>query len=561
MTITLRPHQVTACQDIDRLFASGAINVCSVQPTGSGKTIIKAEYARRSYLKGEVCFAFAHRDVLLSQISDAMCLMGVPHSFIAADTAVRDITNANVKAHGNSFYDQYSPVIIISVNTFAARIKKDIIPKQMLDSVKLWLLDETHHLTQGSIWGRCVEAIPNARGLGVTATPLRGDKKGLGRDNDGYFDIMSCTSDMWSLIQAGKLTPYKIFTPPNRIDLSGVNVTSNGDYNQRKLGKKVDKREITGDAVDHYLRVLNGKPVITFCVSIEHSEHVADQFNKAGVPSKAVSSKTPLTERNQAIRDLREGRVLNLVNCDLFSEGFDCPSVTGVIMLRPTQSYSLYKQQFGRALRPADGKTHGILLDHVGNTRFMMTEYGLTYPHDDPEWTLERRSKRKKSGDSAPLAESHSCPKCANFWIVKDYGHKCPECGHDMSVKERENEHREIQVKEGELVELSVDAIDTLMQERTKVDLTMDQFADLVQYMPDQARYPAKNNHAKRLGAQQSLRQAMQEWCVKKGQETGWSVDTVQREFEVVFKVNIFKAQVLGHREANELEKKVRNYG
>jgi len=103
---------------------------------------------------------------------------------------------------------------------------------------------------------------------------------------------------------------------------------------------------------------------------------------------------------------------MNLVNCDLFGEGFDAPAVEGVIMLRPTQSYSLYKQQFGRMLRKAEGKTHGILLDHVGNTIHMMTKFGLNYPHEDPEWTLDRGSKGKKSDDGEKLAETVTCTEC-----------------------------------------------------------------------------------------------------------------------------------------------------
>mgnify|MGYP000085043789 CR=1 FL=1 len=558
--ITLRPHQITAVNAADECFARGATNVCMVQPTGSGKTIVKAEYARRSHERGEICFAFAHRDVLLSQISDAMCLMGVPHSFICADSARRDITNANHQKFGDSFFDETSPVVIVSVNTMAARLKAGKIPQQLLDAVKFWLLDETHHLTKESIWGKCIEPLKNARGLGVTATPLRGDKKGLGRHADGYFDEMTATSNMWALIQAGRLTPYKIFCPPNRVDLSGINVTSGGDYNQKKLASRVDKREITGDAVSHYLRVMPGQPVITFGVSIEHCKHIADEFNKAGIPSKAVSSKTPLIERNRAVDDLRNGRLVNLVNCDLFSEGFDAPAVVGVIMLRPTQSYSLFKQQMGRMLRPSEGKTHGILLDHVGNTAHMMKEYCLSSPHDDPDWTLDRGTKRKKNDDGKKLEDSTVCPECACFYLVKEHGDTCPDCGHTMTANENEAKKRELQVNEGELVELSVDAVDALIRERMEIDLPVDVFANTkAKFLPGVARNSALNNHAKRLHAQSVLRHNIQGWCTRYGTETGYSVDTVQREFQVRFGISVFAAQVLSERKALELTGRIQN--
>jgi superfamily II DNA or RNA helicase len=229
----------------------------------------------------------------------------------------------------------------------------------------------------------------NAKGIGFTATPIRGDKKGLGRKADGVFDALSVTTTMFDLIKKSMLTPYKIYAT-GKFDAKSCDVTGGGDYNQKKLVMKVNNREIIGDAVEHYLKHTPGVPAITFCVNIEHAKAVAAQFNEAGVPSIAISSKSELAERKRAMEDFKARRILNLVNVDLLGEGYDCPAVTVVIMLRPTQSYSLFKQQLGRMLRPADGKSHGILLDHVGNTQFFMTKMGLRYPHDDPEWTLER---------------------------------------------------------------------------------------------------------------------------------------------------------------------------
>ncbi|CAL9971079.1 DNA helicase [Vibrio phage D63] len=561
MGVQLFPHQVVACQDIDKLYSEGHLNVLSVLPTGAGKTLVKAEYANRCMTMGIVAHLLAHRDVLLSQISDALCMMGVPHNFICATKTQRDITNANLLKYGNAYYDESSSITVVSVTTLRARLNAKT--KATADHYRLlcsrvgfWMIDESHHVTQGSSWGMAVDAYPNARGLGVTATPIRGDRKGLGSHADGYFSAMSVTTNMWELIKLGRLTPYKIFQPNEHIDLSDVNVTSGGDYNQKQLSSKINKRKITGSSIDHYAAKLAGKRVITFCVDIQHSDDVANQFNKAGIPSKSVSSKTPLAERNQALEDLKSGRILNLVNCDLFGEGFDAPAVEGVIMLRPTQSYSLYKQQFGRMLRKADGKEYGVLLDHVGNTIFMMTQYGLTYPHDDPEWTLDRGTKRKKSDDGEKLAETITCTECCCLYLAKDHD-RCPECGHVITTAEAELRQREIQQVKGELVELSVEAMSALINERAQVDLTMEEFAQKVQYMPDVAKYSAKNNHAKRLHAQTVLRDRIQRWCGNLASETGWSKDTVQREFATTFGMNIYKAVTLGERPASELAERI----
>jgi superfamily II DNA or RNA helicase len=564
MTMTyndLYPHQKVACGDIDNLFSAGHKNVLSVLPTGAGKTLVKAEYARRCQEQDMRTHLLAHRDVLLSQISDALCMMGVYHNFICSAKTQRDITNANLKQHGNAFYDERSKISVVSAVTLRARLKskQEHVAEQYVgicSRVQFWLMDESHHLTVGSSWGICVEAYGDALGLGVTATPIRGDRKGLGDYADGYFTAMSVTTNMWELIKAGKLSPYKIFQPNEHIDLSGVTVTAGGDYNNKQLAQKVNKRKITGSAVSHYQRVLSGKRVITFGVDIEHCAAIAKQFNEAGVPSKAVSSKTPLAERNQALVDLESGLLLNLVNCDLFGEGFDCCAVEGAIMLRPTQSYSLYKQQFGRMLRKAEGKTHGILLDHVGNTLHMMTKFGLDYPHDDPEWTLDRGSKGKKSDDGEKLAETVTCTECGLFYIAKD-NDCCPECGHIVTEEESKAKAREIQEVSGELVELSVDAITELMAERSKVDLSPEQFGQRVQNMPNVARYGAMNRHAKRQHAQTVLRDRIQRWCGHTARENGWDKEMVQREFNVQFGMNVMKAVVLSEREANELTERI----
>lgn len=559
MTITLRPHQVVAINDVNRLKLNPVNKaILCVLPTGAGKSLTLADYARNWHHANEKTIVFAHRDKLISQLSEALCKMGVPHGFICSDKAKRDITNRNLKLFGDSYYDELSPIIISSNPTFAARLKNGKLPMHYVWSVQHWIQDEAHHVTMDSqLWGSCLKALKNADGLGFTATPIRGDKKGLGSHADGIFDAMSVTTNMWELIQKQMLSAYKIYIPPTKVDLSGLNATSGGDYNQKQVAGRVDKREITGDAVEHYLRVAKGQRAITFCVNIEHARHVAEQFNKAGVPSAAVSSKDSDAYIQQTMESFDNGLILNLVNVDLLGEGYDSPSISVGIMLRPTQSYSLFKQHFGRILRTAEGKTHGILLDHVGNVQFMMKQYNLTYIHDDPEWTLDRGTKRAKNDDGEKLVDTHTCPKCRFFWIVADHGDTCPDCGHDMTVKEREAEQRAIQVTEGELVELSCDIIDELMREREKVDMSMEQFSNTTRNLPAVARHSANNSHAKRLHAQGVLRHAIQNWCEQYGFETGFGVDTVRNQFQVTFGISVFHAQVLSERKALELTERI----
>ena len=562
--ITLRDYQNEAIAVNDKLYAEGNNTTAIVLSTGGGKTFVKASIADRYYREGKQVVLFAHRDVLISQISGALCKFGVRHQFIASDKTVRDITNANLKDDGDSFYDPTSCVYVVATGTAVARLngKNEFKARQisqLLGKTELWMMDECHHLVQGSGAGLIVDSMPNARGIGVTATFIRGDTQGLGSHTDGYFSAFSNVTSMIDLIRSGSLSPYKIFSPDIKFDMKGVNVTSGGDYNQKQTAGKVDKREITGDAVDHYVKHLSGKPVITFGVNIEHCENIARQFNESGIPSKAVSSKTPLPERNQAIADLKAGVLLNLVNCDLFGEGFNSPSVSGVIMIRPTQSYSLYKQQFGRMLRVAPGKTHGILLDHVGNTFRMMKKFGLKEPHDDPEWTLDRGTRRAKLKDDEALEDTSRCLECNYGPATLDkFANGCPECGYVETAADREVKQREIQQVSGELVELSVDAMVELLSERDNVDTPIEKFAEKCQSLPAVARFSAISKHTKRVHQQTILRDRIQRWCIwYHHSNPTFSLDTVRREFSRTFGENIIKAQTLSAREAEELCNKI----
>lgn len=570
MGISLRPHQVIACNDTDQRYLSGIRNVLIVLPTGSGKTLIKAEYARRDHQQGLITLIFAHRDVLLGQISDACCMLGVPHSFICADKTRGMVTNANLVKFGDSYHDEFSNIVVVSVDTFLARLKAGKISPEFLSRVHRWMIDEAHHLTQGSKWGRCVDALPNAIGLGVTATPIRGDKKGLGAHADGYFNGMSDTTCMLDLIKSARLTPYKILAP-STIDVTGIKKDKNGELNSGQLYIKTKAADITGDAVNQYVKHLNGQPVITFCIHIQHCIEVAAEFNAAGIPSRAVSSKTSDAERIQAVADLRSGRLLNLVNCDLFGEGFDAPAVMGVIMLRRTESYSLFKQQFGRMLRPSENKSYGILLDHVGNTKYFMERFGLLAPHDDPEWTLDRLETRKKRDDddeANKLVETMTCPECQCFGVVKPVGYVddgshalvfvngvCPDCGHVETPEENERRIRELKIKEGELIELSFDVIDSLIQQRNENLRPVSEFSRTVR--SSSFGHAAKNQFANRQHALNILRHWIQEWCLQHGRATGLPPSLVQLDFERQFKVNIFKAQASSGTQMNEITARI----
>jgi superfamily II DNA or RNA helicase len=549
-----RKYQSKVISNAQLSWLNGNTNVLAVAPTGAGKTLIKAFMAEKFSKRGELVVIMAHRDVLLSQISLALSKVGLPHKFICSKPAEREIGDLHVAEFGHSFISEKSNIIVASVLTWINRDTSMLAPL-----VKCWMLDEAHHLTIDTSWHKCIEPMVNAKGMGVTATPLRADGKGLGRDCGGVFDDLVLAPTMDELIEMGNLSPYRIYTVPSELDLTGVNITSGGDYNQKKLAAASDTADITGDAVEHYKRLSYGKQAMTFCVSIEHAKHVAQQFNDAGIPSVALSSKSKLAFRQQKINEFKRGLIMNLVNCDLFSEGFDVPACTTVIMLRKTMSYGLFKQQFGRMLRIFEGKEYGILLDHVGNVAEHCI-YGS--PSTDPEWSLEPPKKKKKNTQDEKALNTRTCPKCFAFYLPKTNTPKdyiCPYCNHAETEEELNKAMREIQVKEGTLVEYDDSYLNGLLRERDNVDVPVDRIRQKLTNAPDIVKHSAAKNHLKRQEAQRQLRDWIQSWCEHIAIQKQLDHETVQGEFARVFGKDVYQAQVLGERQATELLNNIKN--
>ena len=582
-----REYQGKVISDTEEAWVSFR-NVLAVAPTGAGKTFIKAFMAKKFYDKQEYVVIFAHRDVLLSQISMSLANIGLPHKFICAAATEKEVSNLHVQEFGHSYRDETSTVIVASVLTW---INRDV--SDLAEHIKCWMLDEAHHLTVDTSWHKCIQPLVNAKGMGVTATPLRADKKPLGIvrtvkmfkksdkyqafidegwtdklivehgygeiiESGGIFEEMVLAPTMGELIEMGSLSPYRIYTVPSNLDISSVNVTGGGDYNQKKLAAASDKADITGDAVEHYKRLSYGKQAMTFCVSIEHAKHVSKQFNDAGISAVALSSKSKLAYRQRVVKEFKQGKITNLVSCDLFGEGFDCPACTTVIMLRKTMSYGLFMQQFGRMLRVFEGKDYGILLDHVGNVAEHCI-YGA--PHDSPEWSLTPDKKPKKKVSDEKGINFRTCPKCHGYYSPKSNNpadFNCPYCGHRETDEEINDAAKEIQVREGTLVEHDNSYVLGLIKQRENIDLPVERVKQKHHFSPPVVKFSAAKNHLKRQEAQRQLREWIESWCSHIAAQKHLDVETTQNEFTRVHGVDVFQAQVLGAREATDLLNKIK---
>lgn len=429
MKAALRPYQLEGVTDIRAQFRSGARSVLYVLPTGGGKTYTYSYIAEHAGAKGNSVLILEHRKELIRQASLSLATLDVGHQIIAPADKVAGIRRSHIDRIGWPAIDPRSHVAVASVQTLGRRLDW-----LAAFDPRLIIIDEAHHAVAGT-WSRIIEACPHARLLGVTATPVRTDGRGLGERSGGVFQSMVIGPSMRELIAQGALVPPRVVAPPTQLDLSSVH-TRGGDYDAGELTQALDKPKITGDAVEHYRRLAAGKAAIVFCASIRHAEHVAEEFRTAGFRFECIHGGMDDADRDRMIYGLADGSVQGLVSVDVISEGTDIPVAEVAIMLRPTQSEGLFMQQAGRVLRPAPGKDYGLVIDHVGNTgRWIGGEFTRNHglPDDDRDWTLEGRRKRKrgeKTDEKAPPLVR--CPQC---YAAHDPAPKCPDCGHVYVVK------------------------------------------------------------------------------------------------------------------------------
>lgn len=246
-------------------------------------------------------------------------------------------------------------------------------------SVDLLIIDEAHR-SAANTYRRLIAKYFTAARLGLTATPLRIDGKGL---SDSYSSIIE-TSNISDLIATGYLVPCVPLEAPDEAlkQLAHMRRVS-GDYAQRELSALMNTPRLVGDVVREYVKHGQGRKAVAFGVSVEHSQTLAGAFREAGVRAAHLDGRAHEDLRRKSLKAVSDGEIDVLCNVNLFTEGWDCPAVSCVIMARPTASLTLYLQSVGRGMRPYPGKSDLLILDHAGN----MERHG--YPDAVREWSLE----------------------------------------------------------------------------------------------------------------------------------------------------------------------------
>jgi superfamily II DNA or RNA helicase len=527
--MNLRPYQTRLKVDIYAAWNAGHKNVLAVLPTGGGKTVIFSTVLAE---QGGACVAIAHRSELVSQMSLSLARNGVRHRVIGTPALARTCGALHVAEIGKSFVSPQARTAVASVDTL---VKRDA-DEPWFKEVQLWITDEAAHLLEQNKWGRAVAMFPNARGLGVTATPSRADGQGLGAHADGVMHAMVQGPEMRQLINDGWLTDYRIFAPKSDIDLMNVPISANGDYSPPKLAEAVHSSHIVGDCVQHYKSFADGKLCVMFCVDVESATESAQAFKTAGVRAEVITGTTPDMMRQEILRKFRNGEVKVLCSIDVFSEGFDLPAIEVVIMARPTQSFGLYAQQFGRSVRLMDGKTHAIIIDAVGNTM----RHGL--PDRPRVHTLDRRERRTRNApdDVIPL---RTCTKCA--MVYERIYDTCPYCGTVRVIADRSVP----EAVDGQLSEFSPELLARLRGEIDKpITVPYDATPIVVASV--------KKHHRERQDAQRMLRGLMSYyggWRTVEGDDVAMQ----QRRFFITYNIDVLSAMALNKADAIALAARV----
>ena len=365
--ITLRDYQQLAKEDIfDKwnLFD----NILYQMPTGTGKTRLFTSIIRDINIWGlrhNINFRIliiAHRSELIEQSSRSLDKYRIKHGVLAGTMKdKRDLTQA---------------IQVASIQTITHPANQCLIEDLKFDFI---IIDEAHHAVASSyqkLWEFC----PDAKKLGVTATPWRMNNNGFAQIFDAYIPSMSIKE----FIQKGWLATYQYYSIPISSELlksidSIREFDIEGDYKNSALAEVCDTLKIRAQLYDSYAKNALGKKGIIYSISREHSEHICSQYQSHGVSIENIDSKTPAKVREAVINAFKNGEIDIIVNVDIFSEGFDCPDIEFIQLARPTKSLVKYIQQVGRGLRK-NGDKRCIILDNVG----MYSRFGL--PDEVRDW-------------------------------------------------------------------------------------------------------------------------------------------------------------------------------
>lgn len=421
--IRLYDYQAEMKERIDTAFRSYQ-SVMVQMPTGTGKTILLSEVVKREErrVKNQCVWIVVHRRELVEQIKETLDTM------LSCPSSTHDTTSPLLL--------EKSRIKVMSIQWLSRHYQ------DMAERPSLIVIDEAHHAV-AKTYKEVMDAFPESKKLGLTATPCRLTRRGF----TDLFDVLLMSWSAKRFIAIGRLSLYdymsiKADSEDQRRILGLTKRGADGDFSLKEMSEKLDVRPNIKRLCETVLRYAEDKKGITYAIDITHAEHIAEEYRRHGIMAVAISSKTPLAERKAIIErfkgtgigdhnekpyytslgltkpfgetlsadykaDVRDktleqtNDIQVLVNVDLFGEGFDCPDVEFIQLARPTLSLAKYLQQVGRGMRVFEGKKYCLILDNVGLYRL----FGL--PSDDRDWQALFEGKIAGKGNIIQTEEQY----------------------------------------------------------------------------------------------------------------------------------------------------------
>ena len=393
----LRQYQIKSINELREAIRSGHRRLILQAPTGSGKTQCACEIIRLAEAMGKRTLFVTHLRELILQGARKLREYGINPGVIMAgeEPAQERLTQ------------------VASIQTIWARAFRRT--RMDLPGADIVIIDEAHASASNS-YQKLIQSYPGAIILGLTATPIRSDGKGLG---DTYTHMVR-TASVRELTEQGFLVPLNYFSP-SVPDLTGVKVTA-GDYNKGQLEKAMDKVKLVGDVVENWARIADNRPTVVFASGVRHSIHIRDAFLAAGIPAVHLDASTPKDARECIIERFNAGEVQVLCNVGVLKEGSDIPRLACCVLARPTKSLGCYIQMVGRVMRPFPGKKDAQMIDHSG----CFYEHGRIADHED--WVLERGTGMRDRAAAKKKAKGKeiTCSSCKFVYHGYEF---CPNCG------------------------------------------------------------------------------------------------------------------------------------
>ncbi|KRN88175.1 DEAD/DEAH box helicase [Ligilactobacillus acidipiscis] len=339
--MSLRPYQQESIDRIQEEWKSGHKKILLVLPTGTGKTVVFTKLTEELVKQGKRVLIMAHRGELLEQAADKLF-------------KITGLRAAVEKAESTSI-DSFYRVVVGSVQTLQKEKRLNQFEPDFFDAI---IVDEAHHILTDS-YQRIMDHFKDADVLGVTATPDRSDMRNLGE----YFDSLAYEYSLPAAIKEGYLSPIKALTIPLTLDLTGVKQQA-GDFSTKDLGTALDP--YLYQIADEMVKQCKDRKTVVFLPLVKTSQKFKDILNSKGFRCAEVNGESE--DRKEVLQDFDKGKYNVLCNSMLLTEGWDCPTVDTIVVLRPTKVRALYSQMVGRGTRLSPGKKELLILDFLWHT-------------------------------------------------------------------------------------------------------------------------------------------------------------------------------------------------